>query len=305
MSPYGHALLTLALDAADDARADEAVKLLTASVAHRRGARRTGPSDRDPLLFDDVDTGVEATAWAVRAIAARHARLGAARAGGALADAQPPRRLVEHHQADRRIALDGVLTYMRARRDTGAVGTVEVVRQRPAGRHAHLHARVAGRVDAGRDRGAGGRGGQRRARRRPRHRHGALVGHGRVLRSVGGHASPGLERAGDHPRATPSSSRCAANGRIVYREVPIAGPLQTGDVVAVRLTVAGGGDWRYLLIEDPIPAGTEALPDRATPTRSAQEAPVGAACRSRSSATTTRRSSSRRSRTAAPTSSTC
>ena len=26
--------------------------------------------------------------------------------------------------------------------------------------------------------------------------------------------------------------------------------------------MAGGGDWRYLLIEDPIPAGTEALPDR-------------------------------------------
>jgi uncharacterized protein YfaS (alpha-2-macroglobulin family) len=53
-----------------------------------------------------------------------------------------------------------------------------------------------------------------------------------------------------------------AKGRIVYREEPITGPLQPGDVIAVRLAVAGGGDWPYLLLEDPIPAGTEALPNR-------------------------------------------
>lgn len=47
-----------------------------------------------------------------------------------------------------------------------------------------------------------------------------------------------------------------ANGRIVYDTVPLTGPVASGDTLAVRLTVTGS-EWRYLLIEDPIPAGTE------------------------------------------------
>jgi hypothetical protein len=34
------------------------------------------------------------------------------------------------------------------------------------------------------------------------------------------------------------------------------GPVAGGDVLAVRVTVSGG-KWKYLLVEDPIPAGTE------------------------------------------------
>lgn len=45
-------------------------------------------------------------------------------------------------------------------------------------------------------------------------------------------------------------------GRIVYRLEPLAGELAPGDVLVVRLTVSGGG-WRYLMVEDPIPAGAE------------------------------------------------
>lgn len=44
--------------------------------------------------------------------------------------------------------------------------------------------------------------------------------------------------------------------RIVYRIVPLEGEVAPGDVLAVRLTVTGG-TWRYLMIEDPIPAGVE------------------------------------------------
>lgn len=44
--------------------------------------------------------------------------------------------------------------------------------------------------------------------------------------------------------------------KIVYDTAPLNGPVTSGDVIAVRLTVTGT-DWRYLLIEDPIPAGTE------------------------------------------------
>ena len=42
----------------------------------------------------------------------------------------------------------------------------------------------------------------------------------------------------------------------MYDMARVSGPLQTGDILAVRLTVSGS-DWKYLLIEDPIPAGTE------------------------------------------------
>ena len=47
---------------------------------------------------------------------------------------------------------------------------------------------------------------------------------------------------------------------IVYDLNPLAGPVAQGDVVAVRLTVTGSS-WRYLLIEDPIAAGTEFVKD--------------------------------------------
>jgi hypothetical protein len=45
-------------------------------------------------------------------------------------------------------------------------------------------------------------------------------------------------------------------GRIVYETHPLSGPVSSGDLLAVRLTVTGS-PWKYLLIEDPIPAGTE------------------------------------------------
>jgi hypothetical protein len=46
------------------------------------------------------------------------------------------------------------------------------------------------------------------------------------------------------------------NGKIVYTLNPLSGPVQVGDTLAVRLTVTGS-DWKYLMVEDPIPAGTE------------------------------------------------
>ncbi|MGD1156745.1 MAG: MG2 domain-containing protein [Terriglobia bacterium] len=45
--------------------------------------------------------------------------------------------------------------------------------------------------------------------------------------------------------------------RIVYSEQPLTGPVESGDVVVVRLTVSTTRDEQYLEIEDPIPAGFE------------------------------------------------
>ena len=44
--------------------------------------------------------------------------------------------------------------------------------------------------------------------------------------------------------------------RIVYDTVPLGGAVAVGDILAVRLTVTGS-EWRYLMIEDPIPSGAE------------------------------------------------
>jgi len=47
---------------------------------------------------------------------------------------------------------------------------------------------------------------------------------------------------------------------ITYDLVPLHGPVHIGDVLAVKLAVAGT-DMKYLLAEDPIPAGTEFIAD--------------------------------------------
>ena len=62
----------------------------------------------------------------------------------------------------------------------------------------------------------------------------------------------------DYFRLTPVTEKGSEGDKIVYQLEPLTGALAPGDVVAVRLTV-GGGEWRYLLVEDPIPAGAEFL----------------------------------------------
>jgi uncharacterized protein YfaS (alpha-2-macroglobulin family) len=44
--------------------------------------------------------------------------------------------------------------------------------------------------------------------------------------------------------------------KIVYDLAPFTGPAASGDILAVRLTVTGS-EWKYMILEDPIPAGTE------------------------------------------------
>jgi uncharacterized protein YfaS (alpha-2-macroglobulin family) len=88
-------------------------------------------------------------------------------------------------------------------------------------------------------------------------------GQGRLYYSVRGDYSSSeekLERSGsvklnilrEYFRMAPSKN----GDRIVYDLSPLAGTVTSGDVIAVRLTVSGD-KWRYLMIEDPIPSGTE------------------------------------------------
>lgn len=73
-------------------------------------------------------------------------------------------------------------------------------------------------------------------------------------------SEPRLEKNGtislnilrDYFKLTPAKD----GDKIIYTTSPLAGPVATGDILAVRLTVTGS-EWKYLMIEDPIPAGTE------------------------------------------------
>jgi hypothetical protein len=56
----------------------------------------------------------------------------------------------------------------------------------------------------------------------------------------------------DYYKLTPEKS----GDQIVYSLDKADGALAVGDVLAVRLTITGS-KWRYLLVEDPIPAGAE------------------------------------------------
>lgn len=47
-----------------------------------------------------------------------------------------------------------------------------------------------------------------------------------------------------------------SSGEIVYRQEPFRGVANVGDLLLAQVTVSGD-EWRYLMIEDPIPAGTE------------------------------------------------
>ena len=56
-----------------------------------------------------------------------------------------------------------------------------------------------------------------------------------------------------------SLSPVTVQGRVVYRETPFDGRATPGDLLLVRVDAAGSNDWRYLVIEDPLPAGVEAV----------------------------------------------
>src|SRR5690606_16792250 len=73
----------------------------------------------------------------------------------------------------------------------------------------------------------------------------------------------GLERRGTRRLALSrkyfSLAPVRKGNRIVYEERPFSGTVAPGDLVLVRLVVAGSNDWQYLVVEDPLPAGAEAV----------------------------------------------
>jgi uncharacterized protein YfaS (alpha-2-macroglobulin family) len=259
MSSYGRALLLLALDDAKDARGNELARALMGE-AQTKGDLSWWASERDPLLFDFVDTSVEATATAVGALARRDPR-------NPLLD-----RAVRWLMLNRRggywyttkqtaFALYGLLELLQARNETPQTLSADVyVNGTLAGSQTFTPASLVNPDPIVIT--AGGREGANSVRLVKR-------GGGTLYWSASGvyfDTQAAQARRGNRQLAitrtyallTPVKQR---DGNIVYREQPFQGQLAPGQVLTVRITAAGSNDWRYLVIEDPLPAGVEAIQD--------------------------------------------
>jgi uncharacterized protein YfaS (alpha-2-macroglobulin family) len=255
ITPYGQAWLLLALHSGSDPRAGELAGILS-TRAQTRGDLAWWPSDNDPLLGDWGDASADATAAVVQALAA-------VRPSDPLIDPA-----VRWLLANRQGGMTWNSTKQTAMVLYGLLGAMKGRNERPAA--------VTVTVSAGGQSQQVSFTPQDWTRPFP-----ALVtlpaGSGKTsvtLTTAGGPAywtasaryfdtSAGLERTGTRTLAISRKyfllEPVRREGRVVYEERPFAGTATPGDLILVRLVIAGSSDWRYLMIEDPIPAGSEAV----------------------------------------------
>ena len=258
MSAYGRALLLLLLDETKDSRGNQLATELIAE-AQTRGDVSWWAVANDPLIFDYAETSIEATAFAVQALSKR--------------DPNNPviERAVRWMMLNRTagywsttkqtaMAIYGLLGFMQARGQTAQPFSVDVfVNGKAAGRHSFTAADITASdpivITAPANAGAN---------------------HVRLVKREGGtvywsasanyydtastdarQGSRQLALTRKYALLTPVKLK----DRIVYRESAFTGTAKPGDVLSVRLTAAGSPEWRYLALEDPLPAGVEAISD--------------------------------------------
>jgi uncharacterized protein YfaS (alpha-2-macroglobulin family) len=256
MTASGRALLVMTLGQRKDSRADTAARELV-NAAQTRGELSWWAVESDPLLDDFVDTSVEATALALKALASRDRR-------NPLLE-RAARWLVLNRTAggywvstkQTALALEGLLAFMNARGEQPSPFTADVFvnGSRVATRAFDAKSLVAPDPAVIETPAAAG------------------VNDVRIVKQGGGalyyeasvryYDKPAAaERTGSRRLALLRSYSLLlavrfVDGRIVYRETPFKDSARAGDLILVRLIAAGSSDWRYLMVEDPIPAGTE------------------------------------------------
>ena len=266
MSAYGRALLLLLLDEAKDARGNQlATELL--GEAQTRGDVSWWAVANDPLLFDYAETSIEATAFAIQALAKR--------------DPQNPvlERAVRWMMLNRTagywsttkqtaMAIYGLLGFMQARGETPQPFAVDVfVNGQQAGRHSFTAADMTASdpivISAPANAGANQ---VRLVTRQPSPA--ASAGQAALYWSAAAvyyDTASADARQGSRQLALTRKyallTPVKVKERIVYRETAFTGTAKPGDVISVRLTAAGSPEWRYLALEDPLPAGVEAIAD--------------------------------------------
>ena len=259
MSAYGRALLLLLLDETKDARGNELAAALIGE-AQTRGDVSWWAVASDPLLFDYAETSIEATAFAVQALAKR--------------DPKNPliERAVRWMMLNRTagywsstkqtaMAIYGLLGFMQARGETAQPFSVDVfVNGQAAGRHSFTAAAMTASdpivISAPAAAPARIRFGSSSADGGTVYWSAAAV-YFDTASTEARQGSRQLALTRKYSLLTPVTVK----DRIVYRESPFNGTANPGDVLTVRLTAAGSPEWRYLALEDPLPAGVEAIQD--------------------------------------------
>jgi uncharacterized protein YfaS (alpha-2-macroglobulin family) len=259
LTPYGRALLLLALDETKDARASSLAHDLLAEAKHT-GDLAWWENPTDPLLDDWEDTSVESTATAVRALVAHDPTNPTLEAA--------VRYMIANRQGtywvstkQTAMVLYGLTAYMQARGEGGAMAEVDVAVNGTPVKTVKFDQQSLVAPDPVVV-SAPGREGDNAVSITTR-------GSGAIYWAASARyfdTRTPVERTGDRTLAIARdyfslTSVAAGKQKIVYRETPFSGTAKPGDVLLVRLVVAGAKDWRYLLIEDMLPAGVETIAD--------------------------------------------
>ena len=255
LTPYGAAILGLAMEQAKDPRAAAMAQTLMAA-AKQEGEQAWWESSRDPMLDFAADDSAEATAFAVRL----------------LSHEQPnspllPKAalwLMDHRSEgywwdstkQTAMVIYGLTDYLRATHELSGNITATVYVNGSAVLTKKLDPNgglTAPTIELDESKLAAGAN-QIRV---------TAQGEGRVYyaaRAQYASADEKLQKTGtaslnllrEYFTLAPSKQ----GDHIVYDLNPLSGPAAVGDTIAVRLTVTGS-EWKYLMVEDPIPAGTE------------------------------------------------
>ncbi|MGA2194398.1 MAG: MG2 domain-containing protein [Bryobacteraceae bacterium] len=255
LSPYGLAILGLALEQVKDARAAEISTLLEAA-AQQDAEQAWWPATRDQMLDFSEDVTPEATAYAVKFLSHQHP-------GSALLP-KAALWLMNHRNEgfwwsstkQTAMVIYGLTDYLRSTNELHPNLTVTVsvnnrqVLNRAIDQATNLNPPPLTLDDSALQPGAN-------------HIRVSTSGQGRIYYSTRAEyysTEDKLQKTGtaslnvlrDYFRLIPGKD----GDKIVYETAPLEGSVASGDVIAVRLTVTGS-EWKYLMLEDPIPAGTE------------------------------------------------
>lgn len=255
LSPYGMALLGLAFEQAKDPRASEIAAALE-SAAQQDQEQAWWPATRDALLDFADDVTPEATAWVAKFLS--HQRPQSPLLPKAALWLMNHRNEGFWWSSTKQTAMViyGLTDYLKATKELNPNLNVTVfVNDKPVLTRRIDQAMGLNPPDLMLDESKLNPGANRIRL--------TATGEGRVYYSTRaehyssderlqktGTASLNLLR--EYFRLVPSKD----GERIVYDTVPLSGPVAVGDMIAVRLT-ASGSEWKYLMIEDPIPAGAE------------------------------------------------
>src|SRR5271157_90284 len=255
LSPYGLAILGLALEQVKDGRAAEISTLLEAA-AQQDAEQAWWPATRDQMLDFSEDVTPEATAYAVKFLSHQHPD-----------SALLPKAalwLMNHRNEgfwwsstkQTAMVIYGLTDYLRSTNELHPNLTVTVfvnnrqVLNRAIDQATNLNPPPLTLDDSALQPGVN-------------HIRVSTSGQGRLYYSARAEyysTEDKLQKTGtaslnilrDYFRLIPGKD----GDKIVYETAPLEGSVASGDVLAVRLTVTGS-EWKYLMLEDPIPAGAE------------------------------------------------